>query len=87
MSVKLTLLPDMHSEQPKIETRHVCQLSTMECWDDGQFGYSKFPCRIHKRVCINSYTASHVTLITDVFLCLHFCRIKYLKISPDDGFA
>jgi hypothetical protein len=87
MSVKLALLLDMHSEQPKIETRQVCQLSTMECWDGGQFGYSKFPLRIHSRVCINSYTASHVMLIADVFLYLHFCSIKCLKISPDDGFA
>ena len=35
MSVKLALLPDMHSEQPKIETRQVFQLSLMEYWDGG----------------------------------------------------
>jgi len=87
MLVKLALLPDMNSEQPKIETRQVCQLSRMECWDGGQLGYSKFPHRIHRRVCINSCTASHVVLITDVFLYQHFCNIEFLQISPDDGFA
>jgi hypothetical protein len=79
MSLKLAQLPDMHSEQPKLEPRQICQLSAVECWEGGQFGCSKIPRRKHMHICINSYTARHFMLITDFVLYLHFSSIEYLK--------